>query len=142
MTALALELEKVLCKKCRLEFAQEALFCPNCGTPKNRDMDGDPLLGTTVAERYQLIQQIGQGGSGAIYRGEHVTLRRKVAIKVLHHELSKDDLAIERFRREATTVGDLDNDHIVEIYDFGRTSDGRLYLAMEYLEGQTLADIL
>ncbi len=105
-------------------------------------MDGDPILGTTVGERYQLVQQIGQGGSGAIYRAEHVTLRRKVAVKVLHHELSRDDLAIERFRREATTVGELDNDHIVEIYDFGRTSDGRLYLAMEYLEGQTLADIL
>lgn len=142
MSALATELEKVLCKKCRLEFAQEALFCPNCGTAKNRDTDGDPLLGTTIGERYQLIQQIGQGGSGAIYRGEHVTLRRKVAVKVLHHELSRDDLAIERFRREATTVGDLDNDHIVQIYDFGRTQDGRLYLAMEYLEGQTLADIL
>ncbi len=137
-----MERQRVLCKACRLEFDHDALFCPNCGTAKNRDLDGDPLLGVTIGDRYQLIKQIGQGSSGAIYLAEHVTLRRKVVVKVLHPELSRDDLAIERFRREATTVGDLDNDHIVEIYDFGRTKDGRLYLAMEYLEGQTLADLL
>ncbi len=142
MTGLASELEKVLCKNCRLEFDLDALFCPNCGTAKARDLDGDPLVGTTIGDRYLLIEQIGQGTSGAIYLGEHVTLRRKVVIKVLHHELSRDDLAIERFRREATTVGELDNDHIVQIYDFGHIADGRLYLAMEYLEGRTLADII
>lgn len=142
MTSLANELPKALCKECHLEFAHEALFCPNCGTAKNREVDGDPLLGTTIGERYLLVKQIGQGASGAIYLAEHVTLRRKVVVKVLHHELSRDDLAIERFRREATTVGELDNDHIVEIHDFGRTKDGRLYLAMEYLEGQTLAALL
>src|SRR5262249_59251742 len=68
--------------------------------------------------------------------------RRKVAIKVLHHELSRDDLAIERFRREATMVAEIDNDHIVEIHDFGKTQDGRLYLAMELLEGETLDAVL
>jgi len=71
-----------------------------------------------------------------------VTLRRKVAIKVLHTELSRDDLAVERFRREATTVAEIDNEHIVEIHDFGRTHDGRLYLAMELLEGETLDGVL
>ena len=104
-----MERQRVLCKACRLEFDHDALFCPNCGTAKNRDLDGDPLLGTTIGDRYQLIKQIGQGSSGAIYLAEHVTLRRKVVVKVLHPELSRDDLAIERFRREATTVGDLDN---------------------------------
>ena len=142
MSALATELNKVLCTNCRLEFAHDALFCPNCGTAKSRVDDSDPLTGSTVGERYQLVRQIGQGASGAIYLAEHVTLRRKVVVKVLHHELSRDDLAIERFRREAITVGELDNDHIVQIFDFGRTADGRLYLAMEYLEGHTLADVL
>jgi serine/threonine-protein kinase len=132
----------VICKKCRLEYPGEALFCPNCGTAKARDESGDPMLGTTIGDRYLLIDRLGQGASGTIYRAEHITLRRKVAVKVLHHELSRDDLAIERFRREATTVGQIENDHIVEIFDFGRTSDGRLYLAMELLEGETLADLL
>jgi serine/threonine-protein kinase len=100
------------------------------------------MVGTTVGDRYLLIERIGHGGSGTLYRAEHVTLRRKVAVKVLHHELSRDDLAIERFRREATTVGEIRNEHIVEIHDFGRTGDGRLYLAMELLQGETLSDLL
>ena len=133
----------VVCQKCRLEYPGEALFCPNCGMARHRDASGsDPMLGSTVADRYLLTDRLGQGASGTIYRAEHVTLRRKVAVKVLHHELSRDDLAIERFRREATTVGQIENDHIVEIFDFGRTMDGRLYLAMELLEGETLADLM
>jgi serine/threonine protein kinase/predicted negative regulator of RcsB-dependent stress response len=131
----------VTCGSCRHEFAATALFCPHCGRPKVRD-DGDVLLGRILGERFLVLERLGQGASGWIYRAEHVTLRRKVAIKVLHHELSRDDLAIERFRREATTVADIDNEHIVEIHDFGRTPDGRLYLAMELLEGETLDVVL
>jgi serine/threonine-protein kinase len=133
---------KTICRKCRLEYPGEALFCPNCGTAQVREDSGDPMVGMTVGERYVLLDRLGHGASGTIYRAEHVTLRRKVAVKVLHHELSRDDLAIERFRREATTVGQIENDHIVEIFDFGRTGDGRLYLAMEFLEGETLADLI
>jgi hypothetical protein len=84
----------------------------------------DELIGAVLGERFLVVDRLGAGKSGTIYRGEHVTLRRKVAIKVLHHELSRDDLAIERFRREATSVAEIDNEHIVEIHDFGRTSDG------------------
>jgi tRNA A-37 threonylcarbamoyl transferase component Bud32 len=99
-------------------------------------------MGTVIGDRFLILERLGHGGSGTIYRAEHVTLRRKVAIKVLHHELSRDDLAVERFRREATTVSEIDNDHIVEIHDFGHTADGRLYLAMELLEGETLQDVI
>jgi len=132
----------VTCGNCRHEFAATGLFCPHCGRPKVRELDGDVLLGKVLGERFVVQERIGQGASGTIYRAEHVTLRRKVAVKVLHHELSRDDLALERFRREATTVGDIDNEHIVEIHDFGRTPDGRLYLAMELLEGETLDIVL
>lgn len=123
-------------------MAENALYCPHCGRPKLRDLDSDALLGTLLGDRFQVQARIGHGGSGAVYRAEHVTLRRKVAVKVLHKELSHDELAVERFRREATTVTEIDNDHIVEIYDFGRTRDGRLYLAMELLEGETLDALL
>ena len=128
----------ITCAGCKHAYAETALFCPNCGRPKVREAPADPLLGKLLGERFQVQELIGQGGSGTIYRAEHVTLRRKVAIKVLHNELSRDDLAVERFRREATTVAEIDNEHIVEIHDFGRTPDGRLYLAMELLEGETL----
>lgn len=132
----------VTCAGCTFSYDETALFCPNCGRPKLRQEAADPLVGKILGERFQIIEMIGQGGSGTIYRAEHVTLRRKVAIKVLHAELSRDDLAVERFRREATTVAEIDNEHIVEIHDFGRTSDGRLYLAMELLEGETLDAVL
>ncbi|HEY1816744.1 MAG TPA: protein kinase [Kofleriaceae bacterium] len=132
----------ITCTGCNHAYAEAALFCPNCGRPKVREVTSDPLLGKLLGERFQVQEQIGQGASGTIYRAEHVTLRRKVAIKVLHTELSRDDLAVERFRREATTVAEIDNEHIVEIHDFGRTPDGRLYLAMELLEGETLDSVL
>jgi serine/threonine-protein kinase len=132
----------VTCAGCKHSYDETALFCPNCGRPKLRPEVADPLVGKVLGERFQILELIGQGGSGTIYRAEHVTLRRKVAIKVLHAELSRDDLAVERFRREATTVAEIDNEHIVEIHDFGRTPDGRLYLAMELLEGETLDAVL
>jgi serine/threonine protein kinase len=128
------------CERCEREVAPDALFCPMCGAPRVRS--DDSLIGALIADRYLVHQRLGHGGSGNIYYAEHVSLRRKVAIKVLHHELSRDDLAIERFRREATTVSQIDNEHIVEVLDFGRLSDGRLFLAMEYLEGETLQDAL
>jgi serine/threonine protein kinase len=132
----------ITCAGCSHQYAETALFCPNCGRPKARAEVSDPLIGKVLGERFQILELLGQGGSGTIYRAEHVTLRRKVAIKVLHNELSRDDLAVERFRREATTVAEIDNEHIVEIHDFGRTHDGRLYLAMELLEGETLDHVL
>ncbi|MFN0253069.1 MAG: protein kinase domain-containing protein [Kofleriaceae bacterium] len=132
----------ITCTGCKHGYAETALFCPNCGRPKVRETTGDSLVGKVLGERFQVLSLLGQGGSGTIYRAEHTTLRRKVAIKVLHNELSRDDLAVERFRREATTVADIDNEHIVEIHDFGRTPDGRLYLAMELLEGETLDAVI
>ncbi len=131
-----------VCTNCSLALAEDSLFCPKCGTARSRDVNGDPLMGTVIGDRFLILERLGHGGSGTIYRAEHVTLRRKVAIKVLHHELSRDDLAVERFRREATTVSEIDNDHIVEIHDFGHTADGRLYLAMELLEGEVLQDAI
>src|SRR6266567_3282996 len=131
-------LDRAICERCRAEVTAKALFCPMCGQPR-ANPGGDPLLGALIADRYLVQSRIGAGGSGTIYLAHHVAVRRKVAIKVLHHELSRDDLAVERFRREATTVGEIDNEHIVEVLDFGRAPDGRLFLAMEYLEGETLA---
>src|ERR1700704_6239947 len=136
------DMTAITCAGCTHAYVESALFCPNCGRPKVREASADALIGKLLGERFQVQELIGQGGSGTIYRAEHVTLRRKVAVKVLHNELARDDLAVERFRREATTVAEIDNEHIVEIHDFGRTPDGRLYLAMELLEGETLDTVL
>src|SRR5438045_7845897 len=122
------------CTQCGEAQPSEGRFCPRCGAATVAGSDEkDPMIGKVVADRYLLIEKIGQGGSGTIYRGEHTTLRKKVAVKILHAQLSTDDTALERFRREATTVAELDNDHILQVLDFGRTDDNRLFFAMEYL---------
>ncbi|MCU1277609.1 MAG: serine/threonine protein kinase with repeat, partial [bacterium] len=126
------------CTQCGAATPEDARFCPRCGAPVIALAASDPMLGKTIAERYHLVEKIGQGGSGTIYRGEHTTLKKRVAVKVLHAQLSTDDTALERFRREATTVAELDNDHILQVIDFGRTDDNRLFFAMEFLEGEPL----
>ena len=132
------------CTQCGERQSPDARFCPRCGTAvvETAAPDGDPYLGKVIADRYLLVERIGRGASGAIYRAEHTTLQRKLAIKILHPQLSQDEGAVERFRREATTVGQIDNDHILQVLDFGRTADQRLFFAMELLDGETLNALL
>ena len=130
------------CTQCGAAQEGDARFCAKCGTAIVGAGGNDPMLGKVVVDRYLLVDKIGSGGSGTIYRAEHTTLRKKCAVKILHHQLSRDEHAIERFRREATTVGEIDNEHILQVLDFGRAEDGRLFFAMEHLEGETLTKVL
>ncbi len=130
------------CTQCGAPTPDDARFCPRCGAAVAAAASSDASLGQVIADRYLLVEKIGQGGSGTIYRGEHTTLRKRVAVKILHAQLSADDRAIERFRREATTVAELDNEHILQVLDFGRTDDNRLFFAMEYLEGEPLTKLV
>ncbi|MCC6746843.1 MAG: protein kinase [Deltaproteobacteria bacterium] len=129
------------CPTCHQVLPDHAQFCPADGTAL-KSMDADPLVGTTIAGRYHLLERIGEGSSGTIYRAEHTTLRSKLALKLLHHQLSLDEAALERYRDEAATIAQIDSDHIVRVSDFGRSEDGRLFLAMEFLEGEPLAGAL
>lgn len=129
------------CRECGHGNAAAALFCDRCGRALHAQ-DRDPLVGKTIGERYHLLECIGAGTAGVLYRAEHVTLRRRIALKLLHKHLAQSDDAVERFRREATTVCEIDNEHIPQVFDFGRSEDGRLFFAMEFLEGETLAQQL
>ena len=129
------------CVRCRRELADDALFCPSCGASQN-NQPGNDILGTVVGGRYLVQELLGEGGSGMVYRARHVGLGRPVAVKLLHHHLSEHEAAIERFRREATTVAGIDNEHIIEVLDFGRAEDGRFFMTMELLEGESLAVLL
>ncbi len=131
----------VECPSCRTENPSEALYCSACGAATHHS-DGDELIGMTVGGRYHLVEKIGQGSAGTLYRAEHVTLRRRMAVKLLHKQLALSEEAIERFRREAITVCEIDNDHIPQVHDFGRTDDDRLFFAMEFLDGETLSSVL
>jgi tRNA A-37 threonylcarbamoyl transferase component Bud32 len=79
---------------------------------------------------------------GAVYRAEHTLMKKVLAVKVLHPELSRLDEVARRFEREAQSASRLSHEHIIQVTDFGRTPDGALYLVMEYLSGESLADAL
>jgi len=97
---------------------------------------GDPLLGTTLLERYLILERIGAGAMGAVYRAEQVGLRRKVALKVLKKQVGSSTDVVARFEREATAMSALTHPNTVRVYDFGSTDQGLLFLAMELLEGE------
>jgi serine/threonine protein kinase len=105
------------------------------------DREGDPLLGSTIAGKYQIDAKLGAGGMGAVYRATRLMIGDEVAIKILHSEQS-DLKAAERFRREAQAAARLKHPNAVSIYDFGITSDGLQYLVMELLEGLSLRQII
>ncbi len=106
------------------------------------DGDGEELIGMVIDGRYRLEGTLGRGGMGLVYRAAHVGLRRQVAVKILHPSLAASPDVRNRFEREALAVGKIDHPHCVAVYDSGRLPDGSLYLAMELLDGKSLADVL
>jgi serine/threonine-protein kinase len=91
---------------------------------------------------YRILQKIGTGGMGAVYLAEHPLIGKKVALKVIHRELANNKEVVSRFFQEAKAVTQIGNEHIVSIHDFGQTPEGDHFYIMEYLEGQTLAQVL
>ncbi len=104
----------------------------------------DPFLGQMVGGRYKIAKLLGEGGMGAVYLGEQNIggTVRKVAIKTLHAHLSKDPKILQRFERECATVAELQHPNTIQLYDFGKTDDGILYMVMEYVQGESLAAVL
>ena len=100
------------------------------------------LVGTTLNNRYEVVEKIGEGGFGSIYRAKQIQMGRDVALKVLNPEMCKDPKLVERFRREARSACNLRDPHTIITYDFDQTSDGVLYMAMELLKGKSLYDVL
>jgi predicted Ser/Thr protein kinase len=88
--------------------------------------------------QYRLRQKIGEGGNGAVYRATHALLRRPTAIKLMNPEFARSDSARKRFEHEVQITSNLNHPNTIAIYDYGRTPDGTLYYAMEFLNGGTL----
>ncbi len=99
------------------------------------------LAGTVLADRYELKRKIGQGGMGAVYLAYQEALDRYVVVKVLSRDVINDKNAEQRFEREARRLSSLGHPNIVTVHDFGR-HQGLSYLVMEYVEGETLKDLL
>ncbi len=109
------------------------------GFPENPQNDVEHIeAGTIIADRYRVVSRIGRGGMGTVYLGEHTTVGRRVAIKVLTHQWSRSELVAKRFRAEARAASAAGHPNIIEVFDAGQLPDGRLYLVMEYLTGRNL----
>jgi serine/threonine-protein kinase len=98
--------------------------------------------GAIISDRYRLIAPIAVGGMGAVYRAEHTLMQRRLAVKLLRPELADRDEAKKRFIREAQLCAQLDHPNCVTVYDFGVVGDDIFFLAMEFLEGESMADRL
>jgi hypothetical protein len=96
-------------------------------------------VGDVLCGRYRLVRHLGSGGMGSVFLAEHTHLRRPTAIKLLHKALAKDPTSEERFRREATMAASIDHSAVAHIYDFDVSEAGEFFLAMEFVEGETLA---
>jgi serine/threonine-protein kinase len=133
------------CEACGHANLEGARFCANCGALLASEQKGpDPMIGQLVGGRFRITGVLGEGGMGVVYAGEQQmgSSVRKVAVKTLHPHLSKDPSVIARFHRECGTVAELEHPNTIKVYDFGTTTEGTLYIAMEFVSGRALADII
>jgi len=100
------------------------------------------LVGQVVSNRYRIQKMIGEGGMGAVYLAEHTHMRKRVALKLLHAEMSQDEEVLARFRREAEAAAHVEHPNVAAATDFGQTEDGAFFLVLEYVEGTSLRDVL
>ena len=102
----------------------------------------DSLVGQTVKGRYRVIKELGRGGMGTVYLAEQVSMGRKVALKVLHEKVAWDEEFVQRFHREARLTAALNHPHVITIHDFDQAEGGSLFIAMEYVDGRTLRQVI
>ena len=97
------------------------------------------VIGTLIGDRFRLEEIVGSGGMSSVYRAFDPTLERNVAIKLMHRDISSDPDQLERFRREARAVAQMNHPHVVTVIDAGE-DDGAPYIVFEYVEGETLKE--
>ncbi len=147
------------CPHCHQALKDGARFCTGCGlsivpfnTPTERLTDipaatvvtTDPLIGRVLDAKYELLGRLGEGGMGIVYRARRVHIGDEVAVKVLHQKFVTDEVAVERFRREARAAAQLHHPNVVTIHDYGesRSEDAPAFIVMELVRGASLREIL
>jgi len=131
-----------VCTVCGVEYPDDVLFCQRDGTPLRSADPTKDLVGTVIADRYHIQKKLGEGGMGQVYLAEHVKMGRRCAIKIMSAGMINDPDAVSRFNREAANASRISHPNVCAIYDFGETKDGLIYLAMEFIEGRSLSDLL
>jgi eukaryotic-like serine/threonine-protein kinase len=131
-----------ICPVCSVEYSDDVKFCPNDGQTLRSATPASDLVGQVIADRYHVTKKLGEGGMGQVYLAEHVKMGRRSAIKVMNPAMVHDPDAVARFNREAANASRITHPNVCAIYDFGETGDGLIYLAMEFIEGEPLTDLL
>jgi serine/threonine-protein kinase len=131
------------CPQCASSCDESHRFCPSCGFPigKVASSADDPLIGRTLPGGYLILELVGVGGMGRVYRAEQTNLGRTVAVKIIHPHLVGEENTAARFITEARAASRLNHPNSVGIIDFGNTPDGQLYLVMEFLRGRDLSRV-
>lgn len=159
------------CQSCHDLLADDAQFCASCGMPTSRHSSDaatqidvqqetnyagrpytneqhapphDPRIGLILGSKYKLLESLGQGGMGSVFRAERLHIGDEVAVKLLHRDLVREQKALERFRREARTAARIRHPNIVSIHDFndGASDEAEAYIVMELVQGKSLGDLL
>ncbi len=131
-----------VCTTCGTEYPDEQSFCPTDGASLKSTGAVADLVGSIIDGKFRITKKLGEGGMGAVYLGEHVRMGRMSAIKVMSKSMANDPDAIARFNREASNASRIAHNNVCSIYDFGETDDGIIYLAMEFIEGEALTDLI
>ena len=138
------------CPKCQRSYPNDAGFCPEDGTPLTfssmvpiSPTSEDPRIGLRLCGRYEIRRVVADGGMGRVYEGVDKQTDTRIAVKVLHDEVAKDEVSLERFKREYEISSQLPHEHIVSVLDFQRDDAAGVWLlVMEFLDGEELRYVL
>jgi eukaryotic-like serine/threonine-protein kinase len=134
------------CAHCGATLDAQARFCTSCGEarsgPSHTAVLADPVLGRVVVEKYRVEEMLGEGGMGRVYRATQLSLDKTICLKLLRRELADDPETKARFHREARAASRLNHPNSIQVIDFGSSAQGELYLAMEYVRGRDLQQVL
>ncbi|MDH7512466.1 MAG: serine/threonine-protein kinase [Clostridiales bacterium] len=144
----------VKCPKCDFENRETLKFCAECGTQLAKPKDIRPEVtetlqaaiselttGSTFAGRYRVIEELGKGGMGQIYKVLDAEVKEKVALKILKPEIASDEETIERFRNELRFARKISHKNVCRMYDLNR-EQGTQFITMEYVEGENLKSLM
>ncbi|TET67100.1 MAG: serine/threonine protein kinase, partial [Candidatus Aminicenantes bacterium] len=140
------------CPKCHFDNPSDSKFCKECGTqiiplkeiPVTETLETpkeELTTGSTFAGRYQIIEELGKGGMGKVYKVFDKEVNAKIALKLIKPEIAADKKTIERFRNELKTARDISHKNICRMYDLNK-EEGSYYITMEYVEGQDLKSLV
>jgi serine/threonine protein kinase/Tfp pilus assembly protein PilF len=140
------------CPKCHFENPSGTHFCGNCAASLLQDKDIGPTetiqvsikeltAGTTFARRYQIIEDLGKGGMGRVYKVFDTEVREKMALKLLNPDIASDERTIERFRNELKLARTISHRNVCRMFDLGR-EEGTYYITMEYVSGEDLKSLI